>query len=319
MTTATRTPPTVARFGSSGMTLGSAASTPRERGCWQGDDYRIERPCATPARRAVRIEISAAGPSDRAADEDGQRPSGVHEGGRRGEAHAGRRLERPELLVHAIDTPVPRPFDRPLRVRRAELEREVDVVGRCHAVAQRPVRLVRQRQSDAGRDRRGRERDVLAAPPPEARPRPDAMAGRVVLVEADAALATQAPRGHEPGLQRRGREPDRRAEARMDGGRGREVDVEPDQVDVLERPLGEAIVAHRAVDLLDRRGAALEQPQRLERERPVDAVDDEARRIRAPDRRLAPAGHDRLGPGRGAGVASRDRRRPRPGASPARG
>ena len=68
-----------------------------------------------------------------------------------------------------------------------------------------------------------------------------------------------------------------------------EVDVDADEVHQLERAHREAGLAHRRVDRLDRRLAGLEHPQRLERERPVDPVDDEARRVGRTDRRPCPS------------------------------
>ena len=53
--------------------------------------------------------------------------------------------------------------------------------------------------------------------------------------------------------------------------------------------------------------AVLEDPQGLDRERPVDAVDDEARAIGTDHGRLAPGRHDRHGPGHDRRVGERRR------------
>ena len=60
-----------------------------------------------------------------------------------------------------------------------------------------------------------------------------------------------------------------------------EVDVDSDEVRRLERAHRVARTANRRVDRLDARLASLLGRERLERERPVDAVDDEAGRVDA--------------------------------------
>ena len=123
-----------------------------------------------------------------------------------------------------------------------------------------------------------------------------------VLVPAAAALAPEPPAGDEPGDERR-RAPARLAEGLLvERLRDREADVEPDQVHQLERAHAEAAAAHRAVDLLGRGDPLLHDPQPLERERPVAAVDDEAGAVGGVDHVLA----HRLagGTGRGEGVGA---------------
>ena len=68
-----------------------------------------------------------------------------------------------------------------------------------------------------------------------------------------------------------------------------QVDVDADEIHQRERPHRIAGRPNRRIDLRDARLPGLEHRQRFERERPVDAVDDEARRVLGHDRRLAPA------------------------------
>ena len=112
-------------------------------------------------------------------------------------------------------------------------------------------------------------------------------AGRV-LVPAAAALAAQVPGGHALRHQRR-RPPARLAERLLvEGARDGEPDVEPDEVHQLERAHAEAAGhAADAVDLLGRGDPVLDGPQRLEAERAVAAVDDEARAVGGVDHVLA--------------------------------
>ena len=67
-----------------------------------------------------------------------------------------------------------------------------------------------------------------------------------------------------------------------------EIDVDPDEVHQLERAHRKARFADRGIDRLDRRLAGFDQAERLDRERPVDPVDDEARLVGRPDRGLVP-------------------------------
>jgi hypothetical protein len=109
-----------------------------------------------------------------------------------------------------------------------------------------------------------------------------------VGVPALAGLAAEVP-GRDLLRLERARPPARLAEAQLVERLGDlEADVQPDQVLQLERPHPEAGRADDPVDVLDRRDPLLQQPQRLQRERPVAAVDQEARPV---DRVDHPAVH----------------------------
>ena len=113
-------------------------------------------------------------------------------------------------------------------------------------------------------------------------------AARRVRVPAAPGLAAEVPGGHAPGHERR-RPPARLAERLLvERARHGEPDVEPDEVHQLERPHPEAAGhAADAVDLLGRREAVVDDPQRLEPERAVAAVDDEAGAVGGLDHVLA--------------------------------
>src|SRR5213078_229007 len=100
-------------------------------------------------------------------------------------------------------------------------------------------------------------------------------AGRV-LVPAAPGLAPEAPGGHQSRRQRR-RAPAWLAERLLveRAGDG-QPDVDADQVHQRERAHAEPAAPAAAVDRLGRRDPLLHDPQRLERERAVAAVDDEA-------------------------------------------
>jgi hypothetical protein len=115
------------------------------------------------------------------------------------------------------------------------------------------------------------------------------------------------PGGDLLGAQRR-RAPARLAEAQLVERLGDlQADVEPDEVGQLERPHAEPGGAHDRVDVLDAGQALLQQPQRLQAERAVAAVDQEpgavGRLDHAPAHRLAgrARGGQRLGGGLQAG------------------
>ena len=140
-----------------------------------------------------------------------------------------------------------------------------------------------------------------------------------VAVEPLASLPPEAPRRHELLLDRRwakARRPPGRLEQAACGG---EVHVDADEVHERERAHREAGRGERRVDRLDRPRAGAEEPKRLEGERPVHAVDDEARRI---GRRGSPSCPS---PRRSRPLApppsspSSGRRRPRRAAARARG
>src|SRR4029079_12354047 len=78
---------------------------------------------------------------------------------------------------------------------------------------------------------------------------------------------------------------------------GRQGDVDAGEVHELEWTEREIGIAHRLVDRLDRRLAGFEQAQRLDREGPIDAIDDEARGVGAANGCLAPSPDDVLGAG----------------------
>ena len=109
-----------------------------------------------------------------------------------------------------------------------------------------------------------------------------------VVVLAAPGLAAVAPGGDHPRGDRR-RAPARLAEAQLVEARETvEADVDPDEVLQLERAHAEAGAQPAdAVDLLDGRDALAEQPQRLQPERPVAAVHEEARAVGGEDHALA--------------------------------
>jgi hypothetical protein len=124
----------------------------------------------------------------------------------------------------------------------------------------------------------------------------------VVRVEPGAGLAPEADLVDQALLDRRRTEPVRTAETLVHGGCNGEVDVDPDQIHQLERAHRVAGRSDRRIGFGDARLPGLEHPQRLDGERPVDAVDDEPRRVRDDHRRLAPALHQRGGPRDGIGA-----------------
>ena len=137
----------------------------------------------------------------------------------------------------------------------------------------------------------------------------DGHAGRV-RVEAGASLASQPLRLDLALLQYRRPEPigqrvASRLEPLVDPARGGEADVDAGEVHQLERAHRIARRPHRRIDLRDARLPGFEHRQRFERERPVDAIDDEARRVLGHDRRLAPALHQRDRPLHRIGVRLR--------------
>jgi hypothetical protein len=87
----------------------------------------------------------------------------------------------------------------------------------------------------------------------------------------------------------RRRSPARLAEAlRVEALRDLEADVDADEVHQLERPHAKAALhAADAIDRLDVRDLLCKQAQRLQPERPVAAVDEEARAVARADHRLA--------------------------------
>jgi hypothetical protein len=117
-----------------------------------------------------------------------------------------------------------------------------------------------------------------------------------VRIEALAGLPPEAVGGHEIRLDRRGSQPVRSTEAFPDRRCGSGRDVDAGQIHQLERPERKAGVAHRRVDRLDPRGLFLEDPQGFDRERPVDAVDNEAGRVGRADSRPTPGLHERRRP-----------------------
>ena len=110
---------------------------------------------------------------------------------------------------------------------------------------------------------------------------------RVVVVAAPALAAVQA--GGDVAGGDRGRAPARLAEALLVEALGDlQARVDPDEVHQLEGTHAKAALdAHDPVDRLDVRDSLLQQSQRLEPERPVAAVDEEARAIVGADHRLA--------------------------------
>ena len=165
--------------------------------------------------------------------------------------------------------------------------------GRCRSRSRRLRRPpgAPPRRSRPGFARGSRPISVVVARPANA----GSTAARrrsVVGVEPAAGLATETSVGDEP-LEEDGRaQPVGPAEAVPDRPGGRQVDVDADQVDELERAEREAALAQRRVDRLDRSNACFEHPQRLERVRAIDAVDDEPRRIGASHRGLVPGRHE---------------------------
>src|SRR4051794_11820594 len=108
-----------------------------------------------------------------------------------------------------------------------------------------------------------------------------------VLVPAVAALAPQPPGGDHARAQGRGA-PARLAEAELvEGDRDLVADVDAHEVLQLERAHAKAGCADDGVDGLDVGDALLQESQRLEAERPVAAVDQEARAVGGVDDALA--------------------------------
>ena len=136
-------------------------------------------------------------------------------------------------------------------------------------------------------------RSSTRSPPPRRRARPRARRieplAVAVLVEAAARLAAEPPGGDHPLLDRV-RLPARLGPLAIEGARDLEVDVDPDQVHELERPHPEAAVLAQTRSICVVVGDALvEDPQRLEREGAVAAVDDEAGRVAGSGSRCGPS------------------------------
>jgi len=109
-----------------------------------------------------------------------------------------------------------------------------------------------------------------------------------VVVVTASRLAAEPPGGDHPRCDRR-RTPARLAEALLVERAGDvEADVEADEVHQLERPHPKATAeAADLVDLRDRRDPLLQQLQRLEAERAVAAIDEEAGAVGGGDHILA--------------------------------
>ena len=126
-----------------------------------------------------------------------------------------------------------------------------------------------------------------------------------VIVEAAPRLAAEKARGDSLVLQHRRRVPRIVVVGVPDARRHREIHVEADQVDQLERPHPEAAgVADHRVERRRVGGALGEEPQRFRVERPRAAIDDEPGRRSRAHGRLAPRerrgirGLDDIGRGR---------------------
>src|SRR6478752_4103856 len=194
-------------------------------------------------------------------------------------------------IVLAV-SPSSRPLEWALRMPGTETKRQVDVRLGGDAVGGGAMGLAVDRLEDPRRDRRSvetgfraRERRIHGAARPVR-----------VSVEALPGRTAEMPVGHKPLLDRRRAQAVGPAEALPDAGRGSERDVDAGQVHELERTHRKARGAHRAVDPLGAGIAGFEHPQRLDGERPVDPVDDEARGVGGPDRGLAPGRHQRRHP-----------------------
>jgi hypothetical protein len=125
---------------------------------------------------------------------------------------------------------------------------------------------------------------------------------------ASARLAPQPAGGDHPRLQRRGAPARLAVGLAMEGLGDRQADVDPHEVHQRERPHAEAAGEPAdAVDLLRRGEPLLYQPQRLEGERPVAAIDEEAWAVGGIDHAAVHRGAerasalDRLGARFGAG------------------
>ena len=146
----------------------------------------------------------------------------------------------------------------------------------------------------------------------ELRRRAEAGAFRVVAVEALTRLATEPAGGHEVSLDRRRPKSLGLSKRIPDGRCGGQVDVDSDQVHQLEGPQAGSPRRERPVSIptivaSPRSSSA----QGLDRERPVDPVDDEAGPIGAANGTSAPARDEgRRGPSRRP-VSWQRRRRPR--------
>lgn len=122
------------------------------------------------------------------------------------------------------------------------------------------------------------------------RPRPGARCGVLAVREpAPARLAAQPPRLHQPALRERGREPRVLEEGLPYGPGDGLVDVLADQIGQFEgaHPEAAGLTQHR-VDRGGVGGPLLVHPERLGVVGAGDAVDDEARGVRAAHRSLAP-------------------------------
>ena len=252
------------------------------------------------AMRAVAAEIRIAPATPGSAyhyDVGASGPGRRLQRGRRREARRPRPRSSAAQLVADVGQALRRgPLERSLRMRRAQAEGEIDPVGRGDAVAEREVRLVREREPDAAGDRRRLERDVLAAPPAEARTRADPVTRRrrTRRSRRRSCARAGAPRRAAPGAAtaRAGPASPRPACTAVEVAR---LTSSPMRSMCSNGPCGKpsARIAPSISSIVAAPSSSM--PQRLERERAVDAVDDEARRVRAADRRLAPALDERLG------------------------
>ncbi len=175
----------------------------------------------------------------------------------------------------------------------AEAHREVDVPGGRDRVPEGTVRLVHDGEGDPVRDVGdvgyvGRLRTVFAGrligSLVEVGCRYRHSAIGPVGVEPAAGLPAKAPCRDKPFLDRRWPESlDERvaglAHPLVDARRSGQIHVDADEVHELERSHRVAGRTDGRIDLVDRRNASLEHRQRLEREWPVDSVDDETRRV----------------------------------------
>src|SRR3954453_11744233 len=115
-------------------------------------------------------------------------------------------------------------------------------------------------------------------PHPPILPRP-----ALVVAEALAGLAAEAPGGDEVLEQRRGREP-RLAEFLIQLALDRQRDIEADDVEELEGPHRVAAAdLHGRVDVISRRVVRLEHLDRVVEVGEEQGIDDEARAVAAPD------------------------------------
>ena len=176
----------------------------------------------------------------------------------------------------------------------AEPHRGVHVRGGADLLFEGEGRLVGDLGDEAGEDLGGGGVDLRQLVGVEGRRR-DAQLGvglaaraLAVLVEAVPALAAQPAFRDQAFLDRAGAPALRLAALRVEGAGDAEVDVEPDQVDQLERAHAEA--AAEPADAVDRRRVGdpvAEHPQRLQREGAGEAIGDEAGAVLGADRRAS--------------------------------